>query len=56
MRILIEQSKDSRKKYERSGVLREFKARTQFIKPSIEKRMARIKAARRQHKIQKEQD
>jgi len=45
-----------KKKYERSGVLREFKARTQFVKPSIEKRLARIKASRRQHKIQKEQD
>ncbi len=40
-----------KKKYERSGVLREFKKRTAFMKPSIEKRLARIKAARRQHKI-----
>jgi small subunit ribosomal protein S21 len=39
-----------KKKYERSGVLREFKKRTAFMKPSIEKRMARIKAARRQHR------
>jgi small subunit ribosomal protein S21 len=39
-----------KKKYERSGVLREFKKRTQYTKPSIEKRMARIKAARRQSK------
>ena len=39
-----------KKKYERSGVLREFKKRTAFMKPSIEKRMARIKAARRKHK------
>lgn len=45
-----------KKKYERSGVLREFKKRTAFTKPSIEKRMARLKAARRQHKISKEQD
>jgi len=45
-----------KKKYERSGVLREFKKRTAFTKPSIEKRMQRIKASRRQHKISKEQD
>lgn len=39
-----------KKKYERSGVLREFKKRTAFMKPSVEKRLSRIKAARRQHK------
>lgn len=39
-----------KKKYERSGILKEFKKRTFFIKPSIEKRMERIKAARRAHK------
>lgn len=43
-----------KKKYERSGILREFKKRTQFTKPSIEKRMARIKAERRQYKISKD--
>jgi small subunit ribosomal protein S21 len=43
-----------KKKYERSGVLREFKARTQFVKPSIEKRLANIKARRRQYKMQKD--
>jgi small subunit ribosomal protein S21 len=45
-----------KKKYERSGVLREFKKRTAFMKPSIEKRMQRLKAARRQHKQSMEQD
>lgn len=39
-----------KKKYERSGVLREFKKRTAYTKPSIEKRMARIKASRRQYR------
>jgi len=39
-----------KKKYERSGVLKEFKKRTFFIKPSVEKRMERIKAQRRSHK------
>ncbi len=45
-----------KKKYERSGVLREFKKRTAFMKPSIENRMARLKSARRQHKSSMEQD
>jgi small subunit ribosomal protein S21 len=43
-----------KKKYERSGVLKEFKRRTSYTKPSINKRMARIKAARRQQRISKE--
>ena len=45
-----------KKKYERSGVLREFKKRTAFMKPSVENRMARLKSARRQHKSSIEQD
>jgi small subunit ribosomal protein S21 len=36
-----------KKKYERAGVLKEFKKRTFFVKPSIKKRMERIKAQRR---------
>ncbi len=36
-----------KKKYERSGVLKEYKKRTFYTKPSVEKRMTRIKAARR---------
>jgi len=39
-----------KKKYERSGILKEYKRRTFFVKPSIEKRMERIKAKRRAHK------
>jgi len=39
-----------KKKYERSGVLKEFKKRTFFVKPSIEKRMENIKAKRRASK------
>lgn len=39
-----------KKKYERSGVLKEYKKRTFFVKPSIEKRMEKIKARRRAHK------
>lgn len=45
-----------KKKYERSGVLREFKKRTAFMKPSVEKRMARLKAARRQHRSSMDAD
>jgi small subunit ribosomal protein S21 len=41
-----------KKKYERSGVLKEFKKRTFFVKPSIEKRMDLIKAKRRAHREQ----
>jgi len=40
-----------KRKYERSGVLREYKRRTAFSKPSIEKRLQRIKSARRQYQI-----
>jgi small subunit ribosomal protein S21 len=39
-----------KKKYERSGVLKEFKKRTFFVKPSVKKRMEKIKAARRAHR------
>lgn len=45
-----------KKKYERSGILREFKKRTAFMKPSIEKRMSRLKAERRQHRATMEQE
>ncbi len=36
-----------KKKYERSGVLKEFKKRTFYTKPSVKKRMKRAKAIRR---------
>ena len=39
-----------KKKYERSGVLKEYKKRTFFVKPSVKKRMERIKAERRAHR------
>lgn len=44
-----------KKKYERSGVLKEFKKRTYFTKPSIQKRLAHLKAIRRQHRSMLEQ-
>lgn len=36
-----------KKKYERSGVLKEFKKRTFFTKPSVKRRMKKMKAIRR---------
>ena len=39
-----------KKKYERSGVLKEYKKRTFFVKPSIKKRMEKMKAIRRSQK------
>jgi small subunit ribosomal protein S21 len=39
-----------KKKYERSGVLKEYKKRTFFVKPSVKKRMERLKALRRAHR------
>ena len=45
-----------KKKYERSGILREFKARTAYVKPSIDRRMARMKAIRRQQRVQMEME
>ncbi|MCI0706997.1 MAG: 30S ribosomal protein S21 [Ignavibacteriae bacterium] len=36
-----------KKKYERSGILKEFKKRTFYTKPSVKKRMKKAKAIRR---------
>lgn len=44
-----------KKKYERSGVLKEFKKRTFFTKPSIKKRMKKVKAIRRAQRFATEQ-
>jgi len=41
-----------KKKYERSGILKEFKKRTFFVKPSVKKRMEKIKAVRRMHRME----
>jgi small subunit ribosomal protein S21 len=45
-----------KKKYERSGVLREFKKRAYFMKPSVERRLSRMKAMRRQYRATIEQE
>ena len=39
-----------KKKYERSGVLKEVKRRAYFTKPSVENRMKKIKAVRRAYR------
>jgi len=43
-----------KRKYEKTGILREYRRRMAFMKPSIEKRMQRIKSSRRQYRISKE--
>lgn len=43
-----------KKKYERSGILREFKKRTAYSKPSVEKRLARAKSLRRHRVVEKD--
>ncbi len=45
-----------KKKYERSGVLKEFKKRAFFTKPSIQRRLARMKSERRQQRATAEQE
>ncbi|HOP49816.1 MAG TPA: 30S ribosomal protein S21 [Ignavibacteriales bacterium] len=39
-----------KKKYERSGTLKEYKKRTFYLKPSEERRMERLKSKRRAQK------
>ena len=39
-----------KKKYERSGVLKEYKKINFFVKPSIKKRMEKLKSIRRAHR------
>jgi small subunit ribosomal protein S21 len=44
-----------KKKYERSGVLKEYKKRAYFTKPSVKKRMKKVKAVRRAQRAMAEQ-
>lgn len=44
-----------KKKYERSGVLKEFKKRAYFTKPSVKKRLKKVKAIRRAQRAMAEQ-
>ncbi|HET6402945.1 MAG TPA: 30S ribosomal protein S21 [Candidatus Kapabacteria bacterium] len=43
-----------KKKYERAGILKEYRRRTAFEKPSVTNKMLRQRAARRQMRIQEE--
>jgi small subunit ribosomal protein S21 len=45
-----------KKKYERSGVLKEFRKRTVFVKPSDQRKVDKNRAIRRQQRIQMEMD
>jgi len=40
--------KKYKKKFEKTGVMRQLRSRKEFVKPSIENRQARIKAAYKQ--------
>lgn len=44
-----------KKKYERSGILKEYRRRTAFEKPSVTNKLLHQRAARRQLRIQEEQ-
>ncbi|MDI6765226.1 MAG: 30S ribosomal protein S21 [Bacteroidota bacterium] len=44
-----------KKKYERSGILKEVKKRSYFTKPSVKKRMEKIKAVRRSYRTRMEE-
>ncbi len=44
-----------KKKYERSGILKEVKKRAYFTKPSVKKRMKKIKAVRRAQRTMMEE-
>ena len=45
-----------KKKYERSGVLKEVRKRGFFVKPSVQKRLDKSRAVRRQFRIRMEMD
>jgi len=47
--------KKFKRKYERTGVIKELRRRQQFIKPSVERRQTKLKAAYSE-KILKEQE
>lgn len=44
-----------KKKYERAGILKEYKKRTFYLKPSVRKKMKQAKAIRRLQKLMKEE-
>jgi len=44
-----------KKKYERAGILKEYKRRTFYLKPSVRRKMKTAKAIRRLQKLMKEE-
>lgn len=45
-----------KKKYEKSGVLKEFRRRQYFVKPSVEKKMLKERAVRKNKRIMDEEN
>lgn len=45
-----------KKKYEKSGVLKEFRRRQFFVKPSVEKKMDKDRAVRKSRRIFEEEN
>ena len=45
-----------KKKYEKSGVLKEFRRRQYFVKPSVERKMLKERAVRKNKRIMDEEN
>jgi small subunit ribosomal protein S21 len=45
-----------KKKYEKSGVLKEFRRRQYFVKPSVEKKMLKERAVRKNKRLMDEEN
>jgi small subunit ribosomal protein S21 len=45
-----------KKKYEKSGILKEFRRRQYFVKPSVEKKMLKERAIRKNKRIMEEEN
>jgi small subunit ribosomal protein S21 len=45
-----------KKKYEKSGILKEFRRRQFFVKPSVEKKMLKERAVRKMKRLQDEEN
>ncbi|RFM23763.1 MAG: 30S ribosomal protein S21 [Candidatus Thermochlorobacter aerophilum] len=43
-----------KKKYERAGILKEYRRRTYFIKPSVERRLKELRSKRRAQRANEE--
>ncbi len=45
-----------KKKYEKSGILKEFRRRQYFVKPSVERKMLKERAIRKNKRIMEEEN